>query len=381
MGFLDSIGTVLGGFNDVKQIDKDGFDFREKRRQAEMDRQQQQQDWEQQNTRFGNQQEDRAVNQVADVLAGSEGEEPDVNPLLAGIEQSKRAFMLDRARGVSKERKSSLARQKAESDFYLRSMTEGGQDKRLDKRLDVVKSEGDANRGSREGVAGADREVDWARIAAMMSRGGGQGGGGGARKPYWNVKEKRTDFLTNEEVGSVPQGTYTDVVSGRQSATAGQQGEATSTLISNLDDALKGYEATQGGLGRFVPSAVSPTKAVAWDRYKSTLQSAAQMMGRKILADNRVSDQDRQAYAATIGVPSEWITALDPTQARKRLDLLKSLAGDYESKYGGGGQGGEPPPAGGRGGGVAQPRSKAEFDALPSGTPFIDPTGRRRIKP
>ena len=75
MGFLDSIGTVLGGFNDVRQIDKDGFDFREKRRQAEMDRQQQQQDWEQQNTRFGNQQEDRAVNQVADVLAGSEGAE------------------------------------------------------------------------------------------------------------------------------------------------------------------------------------------------------------------------------------------------------------------------------------------------------------------
>jgi hypothetical protein len=213
-----------------------------------------------------------------------------------------------------------------------------------------------------------------------MSRGGGQGGGGGARKPYWNVKEKRTDFLTNEEVGSVPQGTYTDVVSGRQSATSGQQGEATSTLISNLDDALKGYEATQGGLGRFVPSAVSPTKAVAWDRYKSTLQSAAQMMGRKILSDNRVSDQDRQAYAATIGVPSEWITALDPTQARKRLDLLKSLAGDYESKYGGGGQGGEPPPAGGRGGGVAQPRSKAEYDALPSGTRYMAPDGRTKVK-
>jgi len=377
MGFLDSIGTVLGGFNDVKQIDSDGFDFREKRRQADLARQQQQEQWQQENTQFGNQQEDRAVNQVADVLAGSEGEEPDVNPLLAGIEQSKRAFMLDRARGVSKERKSSLARQKAESDFYLRSMTEGGQDKRLDKRLDVVKSEGDANRGSREGVAGADREVDWARIAAMMARGGQ---GGTARKPYWNVKEKRTDFLTNEEVGSVPQGTYTDVVSGRQSAMAGQQGEATSTLISNLDDALKGYEATQGGLGRLVPSAVSPTKAVAWDRYKSTLQSAAQMMGRKILADNRVSDQDRQAYAATIGVPSEWITALDPTQARKRLDLLKSLAGDYESKYGGGGQGGEPPPAGGRGGGVAQPRSKAEYDALPSGTRYMAPDGRTKVK-
>ena len=42
MRFLDSIGTVLGGFNDVKQIDSDGFDFREKRRQADLARQQQQ---------------------------------------------------------------------------------------------------------------------------------------------------------------------------------------------------------------------------------------------------------------------------------------------------------------------------------------------------
>jgi hypothetical protein len=131
-------------------------------------------------------------------------------------------------------------------------------------------------------------------------------------------------------------------------------------------------------LGRFVPSAVSPTKAVAWDRYKSTLQSAAQMMGRKILADNRVSDQDRQAYAATIGVPSEWITALDPTQARKRLDLLKSLAGDYESKYGdGGGRGGQ----GGGGGGPIQITNESDYARLPSGTVYIDPAGKRRRKP
>jgi hypothetical protein len=368
MGFLDSIGTLLGGFNDVKQIDTDGFDFREKRRQEEIRRQQQQQEWEQQNTQFGNQQEDRAVNQVADVLAGSEGAEPDVNPLLAGIEQSKRAFMLDRARGVSKERKSSLARQKAESDFYLRSMTEGGQDKRLDKRLDVVKSEGDANRGSREGVAGADREVDWARIAAMMARGGQ---GGTARKPYWNVKEKRTDFLTNEEVGSVPQGTYTDVVTGRQAANSGDEGM--NTIVQNLDDSLANYEQSQKGLGMLVPSSMN----VAWDRYRSSLQSAGQIFGRQFLKDTRVSEQDREAYAKTIGQPDRWLTVLDPKEARRRLDLIKKMAQKYP-EVAGGGQGGEP--TGGRGGGVAQPRSKAEMDALPSGTVFLTPDGRKKVK-
>ena len=40
-----------------------------------------------------------------------------------------------------------------------------------------------------------------------------------------------------------------------------------------------------------------------------------------------------------------------------------------------------PPPAPAQAGGVAAPKSKAEYDALPSGTPFIDPNGTPRVKP
>ena len=35
MGFLDGLTTLLGGFSDVKQIDEEGFDFREKRKAAQ----------------------------------------------------------------------------------------------------------------------------------------------------------------------------------------------------------------------------------------------------------------------------------------------------------------------------------------------------------
>jgi len=359
MGFLDSIGTVLGGFNDVKQIDSDGFDFREKRRQADLARQQQQEQWQQENTQFGNQQEDRSVNQVADVLAGApNGQEPDVSPLLSGIDQSRRAFMLDRARGVSKERKSALARQKAESDAYLRSMTESGQDSRLGARLGVVQSEGAANRGSREGVAGADREVDWARIAAMMSRGGQSA----ARKPYYNVAEKRTDFLTNDEIGAAPPGMYTDVTSGRAQANSGDEGM--NTIVQNLDDSLANYEQSQKGLGMLVPSSMN----VAWDRYRSALQSAGQIFGRQFLKDTRVSEQDREAYAKTIGQPDRWLTVLDPKEARRRLDLIKKMAQKYPEIAGAGGQGGE----GGGGGGPTPPRPPG----VPEGARF-DPITRR----
>jgi hypothetical protein len=53
---------------------------------------------------------------------------------------------------------------------------------------------------------------------------------------------------------------------------------------------------------------------------------------------------------------------------------------DFESKYGGGGgdegQGG----GGDAGGGPPRVTSPAEYAALPSGTVYIDPNGRRRTK-
>ena len=115
MGFLDGIRDMLGGFNAVKQIDSDGFDWREKRAAQQFVRDRQVEEARQQD-------EDRAVNQIADAYAGAEGgQEPDVSPLLQGIEERRQKFMLDRARGVGKERKSSIEATKAYNARLLRS--------------------------------------------------------------------------------------------------------------------------------------------------------------------------------------------------------------------------------------------------------------------
>ena len=339
MGFLDGIRDVVGGFNAVKRIDDTGFDWREQDAAQQFARDRQVEEARQQD-------EDRAVNQIADAYAGAEGgQEPDVSPLLQGIEQRRQKFMLDRARGVGKERKSALEEMKTYRDMNRQYLQNSGRIGAIEKTAELKAPLQDDQQAAamerlektltaREREGTLDREM--ARTLAEIRR---SGAGGGARKPYWNVAEKRTDFLTGEELAGVPQGTYTDITTGRQNATKSDQAGATGKLIQNVDSALTQYEKTQEGMGRVVPSMLSPSKAVAWDRYQSTLQSAAQMLGRKVLQDNRVSDQDRQAYAKTIGQTSEILTMLDPGEARRRLDLLKSLDQDYEAKYGGGGEG------------------------------------------
>lgn len=106
MGFLDGIRDVVGGFNAVKRIDDTGFDWREQDAAQQFARDRQVEEARQSD-------EDRAVNQIADAYAGAEGgQEPDVSPLLQGIEERRQKFMLDRARGVGKERKSALEDQR-----------------------------------------------------------------------------------------------------------------------------------------------------------------------------------------------------------------------------------------------------------------------------
>lgn len=366
MGFMDGILDVLSGPMAQKQIDKNGFDWREQRAQDEFNRQQQREVARQANEKYN-------MQLGEDAIAGApDGQTPDVSSLFPDADNSRKRLMIDALVGRGKERKSALSRQKAMDDAYLRGMNFDNQQRLLDKRLGVTTSEGQKNRDSRESVANSNNQNDLAIALARIAATSG-GGKQQARKPYWNVKEGRTDFLTPDELASVPQGTYTDVTTGRQGATSRQQSGSTRALIQNLDDSLAAYEKTQEGLGRMIPSALSPTKAVAWDRYQSGLQSAAQMMGRKILADNRVSDQDRLAYARTIGQTSELMTAIDPGEARRRLNLLKSLEADYTSKYGGGDGGDQPGPTAPAGGGGGEPpRPKG----VPAGARW-DPATRR----
>jgi hypothetical protein len=197
----------------------------------------------------------------------------------------------------------------------------------------------------------AMKRVQTQQEGANFRDASGPDGGGGAGKWAWNTETNSEEWVTPEKLNSAPTGLYTSSVSGRQAAGQQTNKDAMETITGNLDSALANYEATQQGGGRFIPSMLSPDKAVAWDRYQSALQSAGQAFGRKVLNDTRVSNEDRQAYAKTIGQTNEIMTMLDPTEARRRMNLLLQQEADYERKIAEyeakHGRGGAPPPAGG----------------------------------
>jgi len=391
MGFLDAIGDVLSGWPAVSMQDKYGPDWRQQRAAKDFALQQQQAEEERNAREFERRQEEADIGGLAEAaLAPGETPETLAAYVPPGMSDVPRRMRISRALGRSAQAKSSLESQKAQSRYYeglLRGEQRTGQ---ITQTAEERRKTDEAKLAGVEGQKPSPRdEAAWAAAMARVAEAvaGRGGGGGGARKPYWNVAERRTDFLTNDELGAAPPGMYTDVTSGRQAFAARTTGEASGKIIKNLDDALTAFEATQQGLGRVTPASVLGipvgNKGVAWNRYNTALQSAGQMLGRKVLNDARVSNEDRIAYANTIGVTSQLIAEMDPTEARRRFDLLKALDQDYEAKYGAGGGGGGTPPAAAAAGGGTTPRvtSAAEYAALPSGTVYIDPTGKKRRKP
>ena len=109
-GFLQSIGTLLGGFNDVKQIDKDGFDFREKRRQEELARQQEQARWDQSN-------QDYSVKAGAEAAVGGMEEQDLAATLPMGLSQAEKKARIARIIGQSAQSKSNLEDIKTNRDL------------------------------------------------------------------------------------------------------------------------------------------------------------------------------------------------------------------------------------------------------------------------
>ena len=188
MGLLDSIGTVLGGFNDVKQIDQQGFDFREKRRQEELARQQQQEQWRQANADFQRQQEEADIAGLAEASLA-----PDATPesigagIKPGVEAARRKFLLDRAAGRSAQSKSALAGQEANTKWMLRQM--GGEQRlneigaRGDQAEELARIKADIEAGRKPSPR------DLAMLASAEKRAGTIGTGGG-RPQLRQVKDE-----------------------------------------------------------------------------------------------------------------------------------------------------------------------------------------------
>jgi hypothetical protein len=337
-GFGSALGDLLSGFHDVKRIDKEGFDWREERDHAEQLRRQQEEDY--------------ATKAATEASVGGV-EDSELASMIPG--QVNQARVMARARGAGLQQKSALADRAAYNAQVLQGI-------RGTQRLGEIGAKVEAAVPGREDtqqhqmdmleqrLALAEREgtLDREMARTLADIRASKGGAGGAGKWAWDNETNGSVWVTPEQLTGAPPGKYSDVTTGRQGAAGASASQATTTLIDNADRALSRYEKLNSGWGRMVPAALSGPKAVAWDAYLTSLQTMAQMMGRTILGDNRVSDQDRVQYANAIGSTSQIINALDPTEARRRLDLLKELQTDYNSKYGGVPQtGGAPPPPGG----------------------------------
>ena len=119
MGFLDGLTTLLGGFSDVKQIDKEGFDFREKRIAQQQARDQAREDW--------------ATRAATEASLGTDDEAEVASVIPSDVN---RARVLARTRGAGLQSKSSLAAQKAYDDAALQGVR-GAQ------RLEQIAATGD----------------------------------------------------------------------------------------------------------------------------------------------------------------------------------------------------------------------------------------------
>jgi hypothetical protein len=121
MGFLGGLTELLGGFAAKNQIDKDGFDWREKRAAEQFQR-----DRDVELARQAD--EDRAVGQIADVLASQEGE-PDTSSIPQEVLGGVNKWRVQQALGKLPERRSRIEAAKAEAQ-YGRELLKGAQRER-----------------------------------------------------------------------------------------------------------------------------------------------------------------------------------------------------------------------------------------------------------
>jgi hypothetical protein len=135
-GFLEGLTAILGGPAAVGQIDKNGFDWREKLDQAQ---------WTRDRTKqlASQQDEDRALAQTADYLTSAEEPNPeDMSALLPRVDAARKRALVAVATGKAAQSKSALQQQKAYSDVALQRL-KGDQassleDQRTQAKMDLL---------------------------------------------------------------------------------------------------------------------------------------------------------------------------------------------------------------------------------------------------
>jgi len=325
--FLSGLGTLLGGGYARRRIDEDGFDFREQDAIEEWERQRKQQLAQQAD-------ENRALGQAADYMTyAQDPSEDDISALLPQIDDERRLSAL---RGV-------VGGKALQNKYNLKAMDILGrrdlEERRQRGRETLVGLRGDEQqelenlRHKNRAIMTPEEERRLDILERMAGAAetranrpvGGLGGGLGVPRYTYDTKEKREVLITPDiqaQMMAEPS-RFVSNVTGRNLAGEESSGAAFNTLIQNADAALSRYENS---------SIWSPReKVAAWSQYQSVIGSLGQMVGRGILMDQRVSQQDREVYANTIGLTSFILAELAPDEARKRFELLLDLKADAEA--------------------------------------------------
>jgi hypothetical protein len=153
--------------------------------------------------------------------------------------------------------------------------------------------------------------------------------------------------------------------------------------------AYSGYTAgARGAIGANLPDWMVPDAISNPETAKATAELNQLLTGEAIksMADTlsgATTDQEMKRFTTILADPAsppelklrtiERMETLAQRQFQIKQSRIKDLRGGTYFKP----EGGSAPSPGG----VAKPASKADFDALPSGTPFIAPDGSQRIKP
>lgn len=412
-GFLEGLKALAGGWSDVKQIDKTGFDFREKRAAEQAARDQLNQKYQQDN-------EDWATQAATEADLGGADEGAIASQLPAGVNK---ALTLARMKGLGLQSKSSLESTKLYNRQLLDAQKARDAQKRLDdqqaaaEELARIKEKIRANQPlspreqavitSNEGIA-KDRNA--AVVTAAATRGSGGGRGGGA--PKWVNTDNGYGWMYGPTEDN-PAGRFVaagvepprTAVERTRISQAGHVIEQAQALLDSYDDpeaskvigdwqGVLNEQRTKNPLATLISGQANPL-------YQGIRAAEASLSAfQPIMHGSRGGEglmkhfEDNIRGNPAVGIPQRKAAVQALIEAAQRIESLGPNVdlSDLESKVygiGGSGGGGLPsrprvgaptPPAGG-GGNVPQVRNAADYAALPSGTSYIDPNGKRRRKP
>jgi hypothetical protein len=155
-----------------------------------------------------------------------------------------------------------------------------------------------------------------------------------------------------------------------------------------VPDAYSGYTAgARGAAGALLPDLMVPDWVADPKSSKATVELNQLLSGEAIKSmaetlKGATTDSEMNRFTTILADPKSppelklrTIERME-TLARRKFELNQSRVKDLRGGTYFKPEGGAP-----AGAGIAKPAGKAEFDALPSGTPFIAPDGSQRIKP